>query len=105
MNIYISNNLKQTNSNKILKNNLGGVLNKMRYFAVDRKEGKYTILQNTETHKIYEVKSSKLPPFLKDGDIVKKVGFNSYEFDLMKTNEIKDQVQSMHKKLITVNEN
>ena len=37
----------------------------MKYFAVDRTEGKYTILQETQTHKIYEVKSSKLPPFFK----------------------------------------
>ena len=69
MDISLHNNLK-TKQNLELKNNLGGVLNKMKYFAVDRKEGIYTILENTQTHKLYEVKSSQLPPFLKDGDIV-----------------------------------
>lgn len=56
----------------------------MKYFSVDRKEGQYTILQNTVTKKMYEIKTSKLPPFLNDGDILKKIGFN-YEFDYQKT--------------------
>lgn len=102
MDIYLQNNLKQK-QNLELKNNLGGVLNKMKYFAVDRKEGVYTILENTQTHKLYEVKSSQLPPFLKDGDIVKKVGFNNYEFDLTKTNEAKNKIQETYKNLF-VNE-
>lgn len=68
----------------------------MQYFSVDRQEGKYTILQNTYNHKIYEVKTSKLPPFLNDGDILKKSGFN-YEFDLQKTNEIKSKMKSLMK--------
>lgn len=98
MDISLHNNLK-TKQNLELKNNLGGVLNKMKYFAVDRKEGIYTILENTQTHKLYEVKSSQLPPFLKDGDIVKKVGFSNYEFDLAKTNEAKNKVKENYKNL------
>lgn len=101
MNIYLQDNLNKSNKNSDLKNNLGGALNKMKYFSVDRKEGIYTILQNTQTHKLYEVKSSKLPPFLKDGDIVKKVGFNSYEFDLTKTNEFKDEFKKSFNQLYT----
>lgn len=83
-----------SNSNFIKK--LGGALEQMQYFSVDRQEGKYTILQNTYTHKIYEVKTSKLPPFLNDGDILKKSGFN-YEFDLQKTNEIKSKMKNLMK--------
>jgi len=71
----------------------------MKYFAVDITEGKYTILQETQTHKIYEVKSSKLPPFLKDGDIVRKIGFSTYEFDFAKTNETKNQVKEVYNNL------
>lgn len=99
MNILLENHLKKSKNNLELKNNLGGALNTMKYFAVDRTEGKYTILQETQTHKIYEVKSSKLPPFLKDGDIVKKIGFNTYEFDFAKTNEIKNQVKEVYNNL------
>ena len=60
MNILLENHFQKSQNNLKLKNNLGGALNKMKYFAVDRTEGKYTILQETQTHKIYEVKSSKL---------------------------------------------
>lgn len=63
----------------------------MKLFSVDKREGNYTILRNTDTQKIYEVKTSKLPPFLNNGDIIKKVGF-SYEFDFQKTNELKENL-------------
>jgi hypothetical protein len=99
MNILLENHFQKSQNNLKLKNNLGGALNKMKYFAVDRTEGKYTILQETQTHKIYEVKSSKLPPFLKDGDIVRKIGFNTYEFDFAKTNETKSQVKEVYNNL------
>ena len=99
MNILLENHFQKSQNNLNLKNNLGGALNKMKYFAVDRTEGKYTILQETQTHKIYEVKSSKLPPFLKDGDIVRKIGFNTYEFDFAKTNETKSQVKEVYNNL------
>ena len=59
----------------------------MKFFLVDKRQGQYTILKNTATQKTYEVKSSKLPPFLNNGDIIKKVGFK-YEFDFQKTKEI-----------------
>lgn len=65
----------------------------MRYFAVDRKEGKYTILENPYTQKTHKVKTSSLPPFISDGDIVKKAGFH-YEFDLQKTNEMKSNIKA-----------
>ena len=65
----------------------------MKYYAVDRTEGDYTILQNMFNHKIYEVKTSKLPPFLEDGDILKKEGLY-YEFDFHKTSQLKKQSQS-----------
>lgn len=72
----------------------------MKYFAVDRQEGKYTILENTVTRKRFEVENSKLPPFLEDGDILKKEGLN-YEFDFFKTaqlkREIKDQMNELQK--------
>lgn len=64
----------------------------MKYFSVDRKEGQYTILQNTVTKKMYEIKTSKLPPFLNDGDILKKIGFN-YEFDFQKTRELQETMR------------
>mgnify|MGYP001026098145 FL=1 len=96
MNILLENQFKKSQKNLELKQKLGGALNTMKYFAVDRKEGKYTILQDTQTHKLYEVKSSKLPPFLKDGDIVKKIGFNTYEFDFFKTNETKNQIKETY---------
>ena len=64
----------------------------MKYFSVDRKEGQYTILQNTVTKKMYEIKTSKLPPFLNDGDILKKIGFN-YEFDFQKTRELQEAMR------------
>ena len=99
MNILLENHFQKSQNNLKLKNNLGGALNKMKYFAVDRTEGKYTIRQETQTHKIYEVKSSKLPPFLKDGDIVRKIGFNTYEFDFAKTNETKSQVKEVYNNL------
>lgn len=82
---------KISNSNFIKK--LGGALEQMQYFSVDRQEGNFTILQNTYTHKKYEIKTSKLPPFLNDGDILKKSGFN-YEFDLSKTNELKSKMKN-----------
>lgn len=59
----------------------------MKFFSVAKREGQYTILKNTDTQKTYEVKSSKLPPFLNNGDIIKKVGF-TYEFDFQRTKEI-----------------
>ena len=95
MNIEL-NQLKSNISNSKFIKKLGGALEQMQYFSVDRQEGKYTILQNTYTHKIYEVKTSKLPPFLNDGDILKKSGFN-YEFDLQKTNEIKSKMKNLIK--------
>lgn len=99
MNIFLENQFRKPHKNLELKNNLGGALNTMKYFAVDRTEGKYTILQDTQTHKLHEVKSSKLPPFLKDGDIVKKIGFNTYEFDFFKTNEAKNQIKETYNNL------
>lgn len=71
---------------------LGGALDNMKYYAVDRIEGDYAILENTYTHKMYEVKTSKLPPFLSDGDILKKSGL-IYEFDYQKTNATKRELQ------------
>lgn len=59
----------------------------MTFFTVTKREGQYTILKNTNTQKTYEVKSSKLPPFLNNGDIIKKIGF-TYEFDFKKTKEL-----------------
>lgn len=92
MNIDIKHNLQKANSNYTFIKNLGGTLEKMKYFSVDRTEGKYTILQNLSTQKMHEVKTSSLPPFLNDGDILKKVGFN-YEFDFQKTREIQREMQ------------
>ena len=48
MNILLENHFQKSQNNLKLKNNLGGALNKMKYFAVDRTEGKYTILQETQ---------------------------------------------------------
>ena len=59
----------------------------MKFFSVDRRNGNYTILKDTNSQKTFEIKSSKLPPFLDNGDIVKKVGLN-YEFDFQKTREL-----------------
>lgn len=101
MNIDLNHTKKHISNSSFIKN-LGGVLEKMQYFSVDRQEGQYTILQNTYTHKIYEVKTSKLPPFLNDGDILKKSGFN-YEFDLQKTNEHKAKIEKSIKKLFSEN--
>lgn len=92
MDINIKHNLNQTISNSTFIKRLGGTLKKMKYFSVDRTEGKYTILQNLSTQKMHEVKTSSLPPFLNDGDILKKVGF-SYEFDFQKTREIQRDMQ------------
>ena len=92
MDINIKHNLNQTISNSTFIKRLGGTLEKMKYFSVDRTEGKYTILQNLSTQKMHEVKTSSLPPILNDGDILKKVGF-SYEFDFQKTREIQRNMQ------------
>ena len=59
----------------------------MKFFSVDKRNGSYTILKDTNSQKTFEIKSSKLPPFLDNGDIVKKVGLN-YEFDFQKTREL-----------------
>lgn len=67
---------------------LGGALDIMKYYTVNKIEGNYATLQNIYTHKISEIKTSKLPPFLSDGDILKKSGL-TYEFDFQKTTEIK----------------
>lgn len=99
MNIEL-NQEKQKNSNSNFIKTLGGALEQMQYFSVDRQEGKYTILENTYTHKTYEVKTSKLPPFLNDGDILKKSGFN-YEFDLQKTNEQKSKIKKQMENLFS----
>ncbi len=93
MNIDLKQNLKKQISNQNLLKELGGTLEKMRYFAVDRKEGIYTILENPYTQKTHKVKTSSLPPFISDGDIVRKAGFH-YEFDLQKTNEMKSQIRN-----------
>ncbi len=92
MNINLDENFKKNISNSNFINTLGGVLEKMQYFVVDRQEGIYTILENSQTHKNYEIKTAKLPPFLNDGDVVKKIGFR-YEFDLQKTNELKREMK------------
>ena len=63
----------------------------MKFFSVSKRNGPYTVLKNTNTQKTYEVKSSKLPPFLNTGDIIKKVGF-TYEFDFQKTKELKENL-------------
>lgn len=60
----------------------------MKFFSVDKRNGPYTILKSTDNSKTFEVETSKLPPFLDNGDIIKKVGFN-YEFDFQKTKELK----------------
>lgn len=100
MNIDINNNLNKKISNSDFLKKLGGTLENMKYFSVDRKEGQYTILQNTVTKKMYEIKTSKLPPFLNDGDILKKIGFN-YEFDFQKTRELQEAMrQKMNKNCI-----
>ena len=93
MNIDLKQNLKKQISNQNLLKELGGTLEKMRYFAVDRKEGIYTILENPYTQRTHKVKTSSLPPFISDGDIVRKTGFH-YEFDLQKTNELKSQIKN-----------
>ncbi len=93
MNIDIKQNLNKHISNQNILKELGGTLEKMRYFAVDRKEGIYTILENPYTQKTHKVKTSSLPPFISDGDIVRKTGFH-YEFDLQKTNELKSQIKN-----------
>ena len=49
MNININNNLNKKISNSDFLKKLGGTLENMKYFSVDRKEGQYTILQNTVT--------------------------------------------------------
>lgn len=92
MNIDINNNLNKKISHSDFLKKLGGTLENMKYFSVDRKEGQYTILQNTVTKKMYEIKTSKLPPFLNDGDILKKIGFN-YEFDFQKTRELQEAMR------------
>lgn len=106
MNIQIKHSFKNNNLNLDLnlscKKNLnskfikilGGALDKMKYYAVDRIEGDYAILENTYTHKTCEVKTSKLPPFLDDGDVLKKSGL-TYEFDFHKTNELKKEVKEV----------
>lgn len=92
MDINIKQTLNKQITNSTFVKKLGGTLEKMKYFSVDRTEGKYTILQNISTQKMYEVKTSSLPPFLNDGDILKKVGFNNYEFDFQKTKEIQREM-------------
>lgn len=98
MHIPLNNNLNKNNSNSNFIKTLGGIIENMQYFIVDRQEGEYTILQNKQTNKIYEIKTSKLPPFLNDGDILKKSGFK-YEFDLQKTNELKQEIKNKMNKL------
>ncbi len=93
MDINLQQNLGKKFSNSNFITILGGALEEMQYFVVDRKEGDYTILQNRQTHKTFEVKTTKLPPFLNDGDVLKKSGFN-YEFDLSKTNELKQNISN-----------
>lgn len=65
----------------------------MKFFAVDRKEGNYTILEDPTTKSTHRVKTSSLPPFISDGDIVRKAWFH-YEFDLQKTNEMKNRIKN-----------
>ena len=93
MNLNIEKNLKKNNSNSEFNKILGGALERMKYFVVDRQEGNYTILENAYNHKTYEVKTSILPPFFNDGDVLKKSGFN-YEFDFQKTNELKKNIKN-----------
>lgn len=103
MNIDITNKLSSKKSNTDFLQKLGGSLENMKYFSVDRQEGDYTILQNILTKKIFEVKTSKLPPFLNDGDILKKIGFN-YEFDFQKTKELQREVREKMNKVLESNE-
>ena len=63
----------------------------MKFFSVDKRKGPYTILINTNNSKTIEVETSKLPPFLNSGDIIKKIGSN-YEFDFKKTRELKESL-------------
>lgn len=98
MNINLNEHFSKSNSNSNFIKTLGGALENMQYFVVDRKEGDYTILENRQTHKTYEVKTSKLPPFLNDGDILKKTGFR-YEFDLQKTNQLKQEIKKQFNNL------
>lgn len=65
----------------------------MKFFAVDRKEGKYTILENPDNKRTFKVRTSSLPPFISDGDIVRRSGFH-YEFDLQKTNEMSQKIKT-----------
>ena len=104
MDINIKQTLNKQITNSTFVKKLGGTLEKMKYFSVDRTEGKYTILQNISTQKMYEVKTSSLPPFLNDGDILKKVGFNNYEFDFQKTKEIQREVREKMNKVLESNE-
>ncbi len=61
----------------------------MKFFSVDKRNGQYTVLINTNNSKTVEVETAKLPPFLNSGDIIKKIGSN-YEFDFKKTRELKE---------------
>lgn len=65
----------------------------MKFYSVDSQDGNYTILENTKTHKTLQVKTSKLPPFVTSGDILRKSGFK-FEFDLQKTNEERNLIRN-----------
>ena len=70
----------------------------MRFFLFFITEGDYTILENPYTQKTHKVRTSSLPPFISDGDIVRKAGFH-YEFDLQKTNEMKNKTKTQMNEL------
>lgn len=74
----------------------------MQYYSVDSQDGDYTILENTETHKTHQVKTSKLPPFVSSGDILKKSGLK-YEFDLKRTNEEKNLIKNFVRNFFVLN--
>ncbi len=96
ININLNQNLEKSNSNFLKE--LKQVLENIQYYVVDRQEGNFTILENRQTHKMFEVKTCTLPPFLKDGDVLKKCGKN-FEFDIVKTNELKKNASEKMKQL------
>ncbi len=89
LNLNLNQDQKISNFNFIQK--LLEALDNMQYFVVDRSEGNFTILENLYTHQRLDINTSELPPFLNDGDVLKKSGKN-YEFNLQKTNELKKNI-------------
>ncbi len=75
----------------------------MKYVVIDRFEGNFAICIDDD-EKVFEIEIKRLPVGSKEGDVLKKLKGDRYEFDEKETKKRREEMYDLQNKLFTEDE-